>query len=44
VDVEAWQALGATHLTVNTMGVGLSTADAHIALLQRFQDMLPASG
>jgi len=28
-----WQASGATHLTVNTMGAGLATVDDHIAAL-----------
>jgi probable F420-dependent oxidoreductase len=32
--VEAWRALGATHLAVNTMRRGLRGADAHIAALQ----------
>lgn len=30
-----WQALGATHLCVNTMGIGLTTPDAHITTLQQ---------
>ena len=39
-DVAGWRELGATHLTVNTMGTGLSTADEHIAALRRFHDVL----
>ena len=39
-DVAGWRELGATHLTVNTMGTGLSTADEHIAALCRFLDAL----
>ena len=29
-DAQRWQDLGATHLSVNTMGAGLSTVDAHL--------------
>jgi probable F420-dependent oxidoreductase len=36
---EEWRALGATHLTVNTMGGGLLGADAHVA---RLREALPA--
>jgi probable F420-dependent oxidoreductase len=32
--VEQWRALGATHLSLNTMGGGLQGADAHIARLR----------
>ena len=28
--VDEWRALGATHLSVNTMGAGLQTPDAHV--------------
>ncbi len=31
-----WQAAGATHLAVNTMGGGLTSPDGHIAALMRF--------
>jgi probable F420-dependent oxidoreductase len=34
--IEEWRALHPTHLTVNTMGAGLSTPDAHIDALRRF--------
>lgn len=30
---ERWRALGATHLTVNTMGAGLSSIDEHLKVL-----------
>lgn len=40
--VEAWQALGATHLAVNTMGAGLSGAAEHIAAIRRFKEAIPA--
>jgi hypothetical protein len=31
--VRDWQAAGATHVSVNTMGAGLTTADAHVKVL-----------
>jgi probable F420-dependent oxidoreductase len=31
--IEAWRAVGATHVSVNTMGAGLTTADAHVKVL-----------
>lgn len=31
--IEAWRAVGATHVSVNTMGAGLSSADAHLKVL-----------
>jgi probable F420-dependent oxidoreductase len=33
---EDWGALGATHLSVNTMRAGLQTPDAHIAAIRKF--------
>jgi probable F420-dependent oxidoreductase len=36
--VARWRALGATHLCVNTMGLGLTTVDDHVAALR---DVLP---
>ena len=33
-DIDAWAATGATHLSVNTMGAGLHTVDAHLAVLE----------
>jgi probable F420-dependent oxidoreductase len=32
--VTGWRGLGATHLCVNTMGLGLATADDHVAVLR----------
>ena len=29
-----WRAAGATHLSVNTMGAGLSGVDGHLAVLR----------
>jgi alkanesulfonate monooxygenase SsuD/methylene tetrahydromethanopterin reductase-like flavin-dependent oxidoreductase (luciferase family) len=37
---EGWRALGATHLTVNTMGLGLPSPDEHVATLRRVKDVL----
>lgn len=36
--ITAWQAAGATHLTLNTMGVGLKTAEDHINAVRRFAE------
>jgi alkanesulfonate monooxygenase SsuD/methylene tetrahydromethanopterin reductase-like flavin-dependent oxidoreductase (luciferase family) len=33
---QAWEKLGATHLTVNTMGCEYESASAHLEALQRF--------
>lgn len=38
--VADWQALGATHLSVNTMGAGLATPDDHLAALRQVKDAL----
>jgi probable F420-dependent oxidoreductase len=37
---EAWRALGATHLAVNTMGAGFVSVDEHIAALRRYRESL----
>ena len=37
---EEWRALGATHLTVNSMGAGLKGADAHVDRLKQTMDAL----
>jgi hypothetical protein len=34
--LQAWQAAGATHISVNTMGCGFTTPDAHLAALHKF--------
>lgn len=34
-EVEAWRAAGATHLSVNTMKLGLSSVDEHIGVLEQ---------
>lgn len=35
-EAAAWKDLGATHLSMNTMGVGLTTPDEHVAALRGF--------
>ena len=32
--VEDWRAVGATHVTINTMGAGLPGVDNHLAVLR----------
>jgi hypothetical protein len=41
-DVHAWQALGATHLSVNTMGAGFSVGD-HLDAIGRFKQVVEAA-
>ena len=36
--IEAWRQIGATHLTVNTMGAGLTTVDEHLEALEAVAD------
>ncbi len=40
--VEAWRDLGATHLSVSTMGQGLTGPAAHIKRLEEFRAAVPA--
>jgi probable F420-dependent oxidoreductase len=35
-----WQAVGATHFTINTMGCGFTTPDQHVAALRRFSELM----
>lgn len=35
-----WEAVGATHLTINTMGSGLASVDDHLAVLAELADVL----
>ncbi len=35
-----WQTAGATHISLNTMGAGLTTPDQHIAAIQEFAQLL----
>ena len=40
--IDGWRAVGATHLTVNTMGSGFTRPDEHVAALVRFaESVLP---
>ncbi len=36
--MEDWQAAGATHCTLNTMGSGLTSPDDHIRAIQKFAE------
>ncbi len=38
--ISSWQAAGATHLSVNTMGLGFNTPAAHLAAIQKFSEAL----
>ncbi|WP_338184190.1 LLM class F420-dependent oxidoreductase [Jatrophihabitans sp.] len=38
--VEAWEAAGASHITINTMGAGLGSVHDHLALLAELGDNL----
>ena len=38
----AWAKIGATHLSVNTMGAGLKGPDQHIAAIRRFKEAVSA--
>ena len=33
--VDGWREVGATHLSINTMGVGLATVEEHLAALEK---------
>lgn len=37
---EAWQKLGATHISINTMGAGFKTPNEHIQAIRRYQEAL----
>ena len=37
-EAQAWKALGATHLSVNTMRAGLDSPEAHIEAIGRFME------
>jgi probable F420-dependent oxidoreductase len=36
--IDAWEDLGATHVSVNTMGAGLGSPDGHIQAIRRFKE------
>ena len=35
---EGWRKLGATHISINTMGVGYKSVDEHIAAIRRYRE------
>lgn len=39
-DLQAWQSLGATHVSFNTMKAGLNSASAHIEAMRRFSNVM----
>jgi len=39
-EVDAWEKLGATHISVNTMNAGHATIDGHIDAIRLFKEML----
>ncbi|MDQ3327165.1 MAG: LLM class F420-dependent oxidoreductase [Chloroflexota bacterium] len=40
---QAWQALGATHISINTMGAGLATPSSHIEAIRSYMDAVQAT-
>ncbi len=38
--VEGWRALGATHLSINTMGLNFTSPTEHLEMLRRFKEMI----
>jgi probable F420-dependent oxidoreductase len=38
--IEEWQKLGATHISFNTMGAGLSTSQEHIDAIRHFSEVI----
>jgi probable F420-dependent oxidoreductase len=41
--IEAWKALGATHVSLNTMKAGLATPKAHMEAIRRFREATAGS-
>lgn len=37
---QAWQKLGATHISINTMGAGFTSPDAHIDAIRRYKEAI----
>jgi len=37
---KAWQALGATHISINTMGAGYTSPDEHIDAMRRYKEAI----
>lgn len=40
--IEAWKALGATHMTISTMGAGYKTPKEHLDAITRFKEIVTA--
>ena len=40
VEIDAWREAGGTHVSVSTMGLGLTTAEAHCEYLATVADAL----
>jgi probable F420-dependent oxidoreductase len=40
VELESWRELGATHLSINTMGCGFDTVQEHLNALRRFAELM----
>jgi alkanesulfonate monooxygenase SsuD/methylene tetrahydromethanopterin reductase-like flavin-dependent oxidoreductase (luciferase family) len=40
VTLEGWRAAGAGHISLNTMGAGLTTPDEHLSAVRRFAEQL----
>lgn len=36
--LQEWQEAGATHMSINTMGAGLNSPEAHLSALRRFAE------
>ena len=36
ITLQEWQEAGATHMSINTMGVGFDSPEAHLNALKRF--------
>jgi probable F420-dependent oxidoreductase len=39
---EGWRDLGATHISINTMGAGFKSLDEHIKAIHRYKEAIPA--
>jgi hypothetical protein len=42
-ELEAWADAGASHVSVNTMGAGLTTVDEHLEVLATVAESLPST-
>src|SRR3989442_11794829 len=39
---EGWRELGATHISINTMGAGFKSPDEHLEAIRRYKEAIPA--